>query len=349
MMRAPRVVILDEPTSSLSAREADRLFALIDRVRERGVAILYISHRMSDIRRVADRIADRIGAMRDGVVAGTFTKTPLDVDGAVTAMQGQAMTGVGMAILEPGEPVLAARDLRLTPDSAPFGLALRRGEVTAVVGLVGSGKSRLASILFGLEPATGGAIRLYDRPYAPRSAAEAIGAGVFLCPRDRFGNGIVPGFDIARNLTLPFLGRHSAGWIVRRVSEKEAPRAMVERLGIVCQGPHDAIPSLSGGNQQKVMVGRWLSQPCDLLILDEPFEGVDIRPRRDIGRHLRDTAAERASLDFVAELDEAVEIADRILVLHEGTVVGEHRNEARDTNAILAAVSDRSLEGRPAA
>ncbi len=340
MTREPRVLILDEPTSSLSAAEASRLFALLDKVREQGVAVLYISHRMSDIRRIADRIV----SMRDGRVTGVFTDKPLDTEGAVTAMLGHAMTDTGLTIPEPGAPLLRAEGLRLWPDAVPFDLTVRRGEVVAVVGLVGSGKAQLSGALFGIAPPHGGTLSLDAAAYAPQSAAGAIRAGAFLCPRDRGNNGIVPEFDIAQNLTLPFLGRHSTGPFLRRRAERSTAQGMIERLGIVCEGPRQSVLSLSGGNQQKVMIGRWLSQPCDLLILDEPFQGVDIRARRDIGRHIRDTAAARATLVMVAELDEAVEIADRILVLHDGSVVSEHRNQDLDTGAVMAAVSGRSLQ-----
>lgn len=338
MTRSPRVLILDEPTSSLSATEANRLFALLDRVRDSGVAVLYISHRMSDIRRIADRIV----SMRDGVVTGVFDEKPLDTEAAVTAMLGQAMSGAGLTIPDPGPPVLRIEGLRLWPNSVPFDLTARKGEVIAIIGLVGSGKSRLADNLFGLAPPLAGSISLNGTPFAPQSPGDAIDRGVFLCSRDRANTGVVPTFDIAQNLTLPFLDHHSAGPFLRKRSETGATTAMIDRLGIVCQGPDQSIIDLSGGNQQKVMIGRWLSQPCDLLILDEPFQGVDIRARRDIGQHIRDTAADRATLVMVAELDEAVEIADRILVLHEGTITAEHRNQTLDANAVLADVSGRT-------
>jgi len=342
MTRNPRVLILDEPTSSLSATEADRLFTLLDRVRAAGVAVLFISHRMSDIRRIGDRIL----AMRDGVITGVFNEKPLDTEAAVTAMLGHAMTETGFDIPDAGAPVLQARGLRLWPTSAPFDLTARKGEVIAVIGLVGSGKSRLADALFGLMPPCGGVMALNGKPYAPQSAAEAIRSGVFLCPRDRASNGVVPDFDIAANLTLPFLDRYSIGPLLHHGAEAAMAAQMIDRLGVVCQGPHQSILALSGGNQQKVMIGRWLSQPSDLLILDEPFQGVDIRARRDIGRQIRDTATDRATLVLVAELDEAVEIADRIAVLHEGAITTDHRNEALDVNAVLAAVSGKITQDK---
>lgn len=338
MARDPKVLILDEPTSSLSAAEAERLFRLLDRLRETGVAILYISHRMSDIRRIADRVV----SMRDGQVSGIFEGPELDYEGAVTAMLGHAMTEVSIAVSEGDEMVLELAGLSLAAGSAPIDLAVRRGEVVAVTGLLGSGKTRLASILFGLARAEGGRMTLDGRPYAPASVRDAIAAGVFLCPKDRASNGVIRDFDITNNLTLPFLHRHASFSFLSPARQRRSTEEMIGRLGIVCQGPGDGIATLSGGNQQKVMVGRWMTEASKLLVLDEPFQGVDIRARRDIGQRIRETARDRATLVFVAELDEALEIADRIVVLHEGHIAGQHRNENVDLNRILSEVSGRS-------
>ncbi len=340
MARDPKVLILDEPTSSLSATEADRLFALIDRLREKGVAILYISHRTSDIRRIADRIV----AMRDGQISGVFEGPRLDYEGAVTAMLGHAMTAVDVRVADGGAPVLALEGLRLAPGAAPIGLEARRGEVIAVTGLLGSGKTRLASIIAGLERPSAGSMRLNGAPYAPRTLREAIAAGVFLCPKDRGTNGVIRDFDITNNLTLPFLERHATFSFLRPRGQKGRTDAMIERLGIVCRGAGDGITTLSGGNQQKVMVGRWMAEASNVLVLDEPFQGVDIKARRDIGNRIRETAADRATLVLVSELDEALEIADRIVVLHEGRLAGEHRNANVNLNRILAEVSGNALQ-----
>jgi simple sugar transport system ATP-binding protein len=335
MARNPKVLILDEPTSSLSATEAERLFILIERLRETGVAILYISHRMSDIRRVADRIV----SMRDGRIAGVFEGPDLDYEGAVTAMLGHAMTAVDVQVTSGGVPVLELENLRILPGSEPVNMAVHKGEVVAVTGLLGSGKSRLAAILFGLAQPEAGTMKLAGGSFTPRSVREAIAAGVFLCPKDRASNGVVRDFDITGNLTLPFLDRHSSLSFLSRRRQRRRAKEMIDELGIVCQGPGDEITTLSGGNQQKVMVGRWMAEASKFLVLDEPFQGVDIKARRDIGRNIRATADDRATLVFVAELDEALEIADRIVVLHEGHVVGEHQNADADVTRILAEVS----------
>ncbi|HHB81266.1 MAG TPA: sugar ABC transporter ATP-binding protein [Aliiroseovarius sp.] len=338
MVRGPKVLILDEPTSSLSAAEAERLFALIDRLRETGVAILYISHRRSDI----ERIADRIVSMRDGRISGVFEADSLDYAAAVTAMLGHAMTDVAIAPVECGPAILDVQDMKLLPDSPAFSFKAHRNEVIAVTGLLGSGKSLLASILFGQMAPAGGVMYLNEKRYTPTSAPEAIQAGVHFCSKDRASNGVVSEFDLSDNLTLPFYKRHSRAWLLNRGRQRAATRDMIKTLGVVCQSERDFIGTLSGGNQQKVMVGRWLSQPCQLLVLDEPFQGVDIKARNDIGAHIRATADERATIVLVAEVDEALEIADRIPVLNEHALVGEHQNHNINLAPLMAQISGRA-------
>ncbi len=340
MTRNPKLLILDEPTSSLSAAEANRLFELLDRLRAGGVAILYISHRMSDIRRIADRIV----TMRDGRISGIFEGEELDYSGAVTAMLGQQMSEIDVRIGEKGDEALRFSGLKLGEGGEPIDMVIHHNEVVAITGLLGSGKSALAAYLFGLQPPLAGTMQLEGAPYAPRSPGEAIRAGVFLSPKDRASNAVVPDFDITNNLTLPFLEHYSTGSFLNRRRMRAAARRMVETLGIVCQSISDDINTLSGGNQQKVMVGRWLSRPSKVLVLDEPFQGVDIKARRDIGDHIRKTAQGRATIVFVAELDEALEIADRIVVLHERAVVGEHINHDIDMSAVLAEFSGQARQ-----
>lgn len=337
----PQVLILDEPTSSLSDAEARRLFELIERLKENGVAILYISHRMSDIRRLADRIL----CMRDGVISGSFTQTPLDYSGAVAAMLGHEMTEVDITIPPRGAVVLELSGLQLRAQSRPFDLTLHANEVVAVVGLVGSGKAQLANALYGVERPVAGTMRLDGRPYAPKNPAHAIASGVFMAARDRRSNAVIPDFDIARNFTLPFTRRHSGiAHLIRRQSEKALARRMITEMGVKCQSAADPILSLSGGNQQKVMVGRWMAEESRLLILDEPFQGVDIQARRDIGTRIRAQAKERATLVLVTELDEALEVADRIVVICEASLKSDRPNHDIDLAAIMAEVADSPSE-----
>jgi simple sugar transport system ATP-binding protein len=339
MTHQPKVLILDEPTSSLSSAEANRLFTLIGRLRAQGVAILYITHRMSDIRRLADRIV----SLRDGAIAGAFDNKPLDYEGAVNAMLGRKL-GIGqVAIREAGKEVFRADGLRIANAAKPFSLAVGDGEVVAITGLVGVGKTALAETLFGLRKPLEGKMTLGGAAYAPASPRRAIDAGVFLVAKDRAESGIVPDFNIYENMSLPFLDRISRLAISRRSAERSIARRQISDLGIVCRTEKDDMSTLSGGNQQKVMVARWMPEQARLFILDEPFQGVDIAARRDIAAKLRASVAGRATLIFVTELDEALETADRILVMSEHTIVGEHRNAGLNMERLLAEIA-----GQPA-
>jgi len=340
MSHEPSLLILDEPTSSLSASEAERLFDLVETLKHGGVAILYISHRMSDIRRIADRIV----SMRDGEVSGVFEGEKLDYEGAVNAMLGHTMTDVDIVIPEQGVPVLDLQSMQLRQGATPFDLTLHDNEVVVVTGLLGNGKTAFAQALFGLSKPAGGSMVLNGASYQPGNAQQAIGSGVFMSAKDRTDNAIVADFDISRNMSLPFLPRFSYAGFIKRREELTSARDLVEALAVVCQSEVDDINTLSGGNQQKVMLARWLSQSCKLLLLDEPFQGVDIRSRRDIGTKVRATAKGRATLVFVAELDEAFEVADRIVVMHDHSIVAEFINRNVDLNEVLAAVTGSASE-----
>ena len=334
----PKLLILDEPTSSLSTSEATRLFDVIEKLKSDGVAILYISHRMSDIRTIADRIL----AMRDGQISGEFQGEHLDYEGAVTAMLGKKMTDFKVSVSVASTPMLQLCGLRLSRDSMPIDLTVSRGEVVAVTGLLGSGKSLLSSILFGLEKAASGRLLLEGSDFNPYNPGNAISKGVHMSPKDRANNAVIGDFDIEANLILPFTRFFSNFGFMDKKKQRAACVDMINTMGIVCQQGTDGIGTLSGGNQQKVIVGRWLVRPCKLLILDEPFQGVDIKARRDIGEHIRATSDKRATLVFVSELDEAIEIADRIIVLYEKSIAGEHLNGDLNLSELLSQVSGNS-------
>ena len=335
MAHAPKLLILDEPTSSLSENEAKRLFKLLQRLKKQGVAILYISHRMSDINSVADRIV----AMRDGTISGLFEEKPLNYEGAVTAMLGQKLSQNEIKINERKREILNLKEVRLATDSQPFDLSFYENEIVSITGLIGSGKTTLASQIFGLSPNSKGKMTLNGDPYSPQSPKEAIAAGVYMCPKDRASNAVVSEFDISNNLALPFFKKHSRFSFLRAKSLSQNAKNSISELGIVCQSEVDSVTTLSGGNQQKVMVGRWLAEESSVLLLDEPFQGVDIKARRDIGIQIRSTSSQRATLIFVAELDEALEIADRVIVLHEGNLVGEYQNNSKNIPEIVSSFS----------
>ncbi|MEU3617327.1 sugar ABC transporter ATP-binding protein [Streptomyces sp. NPDC006872] len=334
----PRLLILDEPTSALSAAEAERLFALVERMRADGIAVLYVSHRLGEI----DALADRLVVLRDGRLTEDQTK-PFDWDAALRAMLAQAQEATTARPVREGaggEVVLSLRGVRLFEGRSPLDLDLRAGEVTGVVGLLGAGKTELARGLFGAEPFAAGALALDGTAYAPRRPSDAIRAGVHLVPEDRHADALVPGWPLAQNISLPFLKSLSRGGLVNRSREDALGRAAIEALGVVARDEHSTVEELSGGNQQKVVVGRWLAETPRVLILDEPFRGVDIGARRDIGRRARALAADGAAvLVLSADVDEVLEVADRVVVLAAGEVHLDAYGEDAERDRVIQTIS----------
>jgi len=312
----PAVLILDEPTASLSSAEAERLFTALDTLRKRGVAMLLVSHRLNDLKRMADRVV----IVRDGRLVANL-KPPLDFDGAIETMIGRALpkTRERRTVASTANQGLLVRGLKLFPgtDSPPIDFDAARGEIVAFAGPVGGGKSRLARTLFGIEPVVAGTMTLDGKPWHPRSAAEAIRSGVFLVGEDRWNTSLfpdsVPFASIEGTLSFPFLSRwFKAGWINRSRERRQAESA-IKRFSIRCNGPEDRVVNLSGGNQQKVVLARSHAEPARVLLLDEPFQGVDAGARADIADALRASAAGRVTLVFVSAIEEAFEVADRVL------------------------------------
>ncbi|NYH12369.1 sugar ABC transporter ATP-binding protein [Pseudomonas moraviensis] len=329
----PRLLILDEPTAALSDAEAQRLFGLIDTLRSRGVAILYISHRLSDLQRVADRAV----VLRDGQLAGEFSARQLPE--ALEAMLGQALEAHVYASRAAGREVLKLLDVKILPRTQAFDLNLHENEVVVLTGLLGAGKSEIAEVLFGLRKPLSGSLQLDGIDWQPGSPRQAIQSGVFFAAEDRASQSLVPDFSLRRTLTLPFLERFTRGGFIRNRAEAAAVEAQVAALGIKTAGIDVPMSALSGGNQQKVVLGRWLLGEGRVLILDEPFQGVDVRARREIGQLLRDSAAGRATLVICSDVDEALEIADRILLVRDHAVVAEYPRAGLDRATLVAALA----------
>lgn len=318
----PTLLILDEPTASLSAPEAERLFALLDSLRSEGVAILLVSHRLGDLRRIADRVT----IVRDGRIVADL-QPPIDFDVAVETMIGRPLPKHRTSPQSDAAtltPCFSVRDLQLAADSIPFDLDVQRGEIVAIAGPVGGGKSRFARAIFGATRAIAGEMTLDGRPWRPRSPADAIRAGVFLAGEDRWRTSLfpdsVPFASIAGTLSFPFLPRWFGNGAVRRAQERQAAAEAIANFGIRCTGPDDRLTRLSGGNQQKVVLARWHAERARLLLLDEPFQGVDAGARADIVATLRRHTPERATIVFVGDLEEAIEIADRVVHFDRATL-----------------------------
>ncbi|HWJ75726.1 MAG TPA: sugar ABC transporter ATP-binding protein [Kaistia sp.] len=311
------VLILDEPTSSLSTTEAERLFTIIRRLAADGMAILYISHRLGDLAAIADRAV----VLRGGVIVGEFAQ-PIDFPAAVTAMIGrrlEAATHAGEGSASPA--ILSIRDARLVPGARPFDLDLRSGEVVAITGTLGSGKSRLLRVLFGLAGLDSGTVTLDGAPWHSSGPAASIAGGVFMVAEDRWASSLLPpetpGASIAGTIALPHLPRWFPSGILDTARERAVGNDAIRRLGIKARNADDTLDQLSGGNQQKVVLARWQAAPCRLLLLDEPFQGVDVGARADLIAAIRNSQSASATLIATSDTEEALEVADRILVMRD--------------------------------
>lgn len=338
LVRQPKVLVLDEPTSTLSTAEVDRLFQVIRNLRDKGVSILYVSHHLSEIRQLADELV----VLRDGRIIDVQPQ-PFDLNAAVHAMLGREV----LVDQEEREEIrgektaLDLQGIQLLRRSRPQDLSIRYGEVTGVVGLIGAGKSELVRGIYGCGTFFGGSMTLDGATYNPRSTADAVGMGVYLVPEDRAAEAMLPGWSLARTVVLPFIGTVSKAGVVSARKESARGNEVIERFGIVAQNCEQSVDSLSGGNQQKVVVGRWFSGSPRVMLLDEPFRGVDIGARREISRKIRDLAASGASVVVCAsDVDEIKEVADRIIVLVEGHISMDGYTSELDSKSIIASMTE---------
>ena len=339
----PKLLILDEPTSSISEKEAVRLFAVLQSLKEMGVAIVYVSHKLHEI----ERIADRVGVLRDGM-KGDVLQPPFTVRQMVASMVGaihiQKKYENGKQI-EQNKIKLELKNLQIEKKSPPIDLKIHQGEIIGMTGLIGAGKSELAQVLFGMKKPHCGQILIDGEPIHLNSINHAIDRGIFLVPEDRSTNAILPEFSIRHNITFPFIKWFSnpLGILKKDLEQSESQR-MIEAIGVKCAGDSASIFSLSGGNQQKVVVARWLMKDHHVLILDEPFQGVDIKSRHDISEHLRQTVKRNAIILICADLDEILHVADRIVVLNHGQVAGTQRDYEFDRAQLLQWIAHTSKE-----
>ena len=330
-----RLLVMDEPTASLSAKESKVLFRQIETLRESGVGILYVSHRLQEI----FQLADRVTVLRDGCWVSTDPCCDLDETTLIRRMVGREIaarsTASGKGPQEEG-PRLTVRGLSRAPMFSDVSLDVYPGEIVGLGGLVGAGRSEVARCLFGLDDFDQGSIELNGIPHPGGSVAVSCASGMALVPEDRQHEGLIQTFSIGDNLTLPWLQRFTRRGVLRRSALKTLVTRAIKRLDVRLQSTSDPVSSLSGGNQQKVVLGKWLAGKPSMLILDEPTRGVDVGAKEEVYTLIRELAGEGVGILFISsDLPELIRLSHRILVMSEGKIRGELSGAAMGEEAVL--------------
>jgi ribose transport system ATP-binding protein len=336
-----RLVIMDEPTSSLDENEVETLFGVIRQLKAARVGVIFVSHRLDELYAVCDRIT----VMRDGQTVAERDMQGFDKFELVSTMLGKELSALQAARNDTRAPaaqeVLRARGVRSGTRVQDASLSVRRGEILGLAGLLGSGRTEFARTVFGADPLEAGELEVAGEPARFREPADAIRRGVAYLSEDRKTEGIVPDLSIRENLTLVLLPQLSRLGMVDRRRQLEVTQAFIERLGIRCAGPEQPIRELSGGNQQKVLLARWLASRIALLLLDEPTRGIDVGAKAEILGLIRELAGRDglAVLMIASELEELVSASDRLVVLRDGRTVAELAGETVTENQVMAAMA----------
>lgn len=337
-----RLLIMDEPTSSLSQRETERLFEVVKDLRTDGVSIVYISHRLGEVIELADRVV----VLRDGQNAGELERDEITHDSMVSLMVGRELSQFYAHELQgTGEVVLAASGLQ-TPvhPGHDVDFELRAGEIVGLAGLVGAGRTELLETLFGITPAVGGKISLNGEDVEIKTPREAIAGGLALVPEDRKQQGLIIDMAVADNLSLASLERdQKAGWL-NFSAEREISETMTGRMRIKTPSSRQVVRFLSGGNQQKVVLGKWLAMKPKVLLLDEPTRGIDIGAKQEIYSLMEELASQGVAILFVSsEMEEVLGMSDRVLVMHEGRLSGELKRDELSEEAVMQLATGRAV------
>lgn len=331
-----KFLILDEPTAPLSLREVEQLFKLIRALTKKGIGIIYISHRMTEV----FEIADRISVMRDGRLVTTLQAKETNPEEIIFHMLEKTFDQAEQHSIRDDlaeKPIVfEVKNLKREPLVNDVSFFVREGEVLGITGLVGAGKTELARVLFGADKLRMGEINLSGKPIRVSSPAEAVEQGLMLVPEERRRQGVLVDFNITQNLTIPSLKRFSRGGILNQKMEKKASQKIVEDLKVICRGVEQEVKYLSGGNQQKIAVGKWLVTPGQVFLFDEPTKGVDIGAKEEIFRLVSSLAkAGAAVVYFSSEIPEILRMSDRILVLYDGKVAKELDRKTATDDLIL--------------
>jgi len=332
-----RVIVMDEPTAALTTNEVQRLFRIVETLRARGNAVLFVSHRLEEI----FEICQRVTVMRDGRHVWTKPIGELTVPSVIRAMVGRDMDALFPKLpTEPGRVVLQVERLTREGDFTDVSFVVRSGEIVALAGLVGAGRTEVARAIFGIDRWDAGSVEIEGRRLPPGSPSAAMAAGIGLVPEDRRQQGLVMDFSIERNIALASLDTVRRGGMILRGAERAFARDWALRLQLKYARLANPVWTLSGGNQQKTVLAKWLGRKPRLLIVDEPTRGIDVGTKAEVHRLLSELAAQGVAVLMISsELPEVLGMADRIVVLFEGRVMREFARADADEDAIMRAAT----------
>ena len=343
-----RILIMDEPTSSLTLTETDRLLELIAELRKQGVSIFYISHRLGEV----DRCSDRVEVLRDGKNAGGLTRAEISHDSIVAKMVGREIksfyTPSGAKVTN---GFLKVRNVKTTrfPDK-DVGFDASRGEILGFAGLVGAGRSEVVKAMCGLDPNGSAEVSLGSEKLLIRKASDAIGHGIFLVPENRREEGLVTTMSVRENTTLPDLSTYSSMGLINKSRETKIANEQIAALRTKTPHAETLVRNLSGGNQQKVVIGKWLAMGPKVLIMDEPTRGIDVGAKAEIYKLMRNLASEGAVILMISsDMEEVLHVSDRVAVMHEGRITGVlDREDCNEQNVMQLAVGRSLPVSKPA-
>ena len=338
LRRNARLLILDEPTASLSTPEVERLFKQLRHLRSRGVSLLYVSHRLDEILDLTDRIL----VLRDGQVVGRHPTKEVDLRQLVREMVGREVDvhTPRATRREPIGPLLELQDVCSSGEFEHISLQVGQGEVVGLAGLVGSGRSALARSIYGLQPLTQGSMHLRGKPWCPQDAAEALQEGVVYVPEERQRQALVPEHSVYESISVGFSDRWTRWGMILAKRVADRVRELLRVCRIITIGSGAAVGTLSGGNQQKTLLARWLGRDPQLLLLDEPTRGVDIGAKAEIHALIGQLATEGKGILLISsDLPEVIHLSDRVLVMRDGRLAAELSEAQRTEHGLLVAVS----------
>lgn len=341
-----QVLIMDEPSAPLTNNEVENMFKVVELLREKGVSIIYISHRLEEI----FRLSDRIEVIRDGEYVDTLITPEATVDQLIKMMVGREMTQKfpeRKPCVDKSKVVLELKNVYGNGDK-DMSLKIHAGEVLGLGGLVGAGRTELAEVIFGAKPKTSGQIFLNGEEINPKSPREAIDLGIALVPEDRKRHGALLTNSIKNNINMPIYKRISKASVIDSATEKATAEKYREEIQIKCPGVYQLVKNLSGGNQQKVILGKWLAADSQLIIFDEPTRGIDVGAKYEIYKLINDLVESgRSVLMISSEMEELIGMSDRIIVLAEREMTGELEKEEFNADTIMtmaSAIVDQAVE-----